>query len=59
MMHINNQACPTMMHKNNKQLNLSNIDAQTIELKFSQLEKLSQLKSKQATTNLSRSKFSQ
>jgi hypothetical protein len=58
-MHINNQACPTMMHKNNKQPSSSNIDAQTIELKLSQLEKLLQLKSKQPTTNLSRSKLSQ
>jgi hypothetical protein len=42
-----------MMHINNKQLSSSNIDAQTTKLK------LSQPKSKQATTNLSRSKVSQ
>jgi hypothetical protein len=42
-----------MMHRNNKQPSSSNINAQTIELKLSQLE------SNQATTNLSRSKLSQ
>ena len=47
-----------MMHGNNKQLSSSNINAQTTELKLSQLKKLSQLESNRATTNLSRSKLS-
>jgi hypothetical protein len=54
-----NQACPTMMHRNNKQLSSSNINAQTIKLKLSQVAKFSQLKSNQATTNFSHSKLSQ
>jgi hypothetical protein len=59
MMHINNQACLAMMHRNNKQLSSSNINAQTTELQLSQLKKLSQLENNRATTNLSRSKLSQ
>jgi len=48
-----------MMHKNNKQSNLSNIDAQTTKRKLSHLEKLSQLNNNQPTTNLSHNKLPQ